>query len=299
MRAEVRALQEAMGREGYIADDATATAVFLAQDLQMPLLVEGDAGVGKTEIAKVVAQLRGTELIRLQCYEGLDVSTALYEWNYPRQMLRVRMSESEGIDADRMEQAVFGRSYLLERPLLRAITRREGPAVLLVDEVDRADEAFEAFLLEVLSDFQVTIPELGTIRAEHVPCVVLTSNCTREIGDALRRRCLYLHLEHPALEKEVRILRARVPGASETLALEIGRFLQALRTRRLVRSPGVAESIDWARALARLHLEHLDAEVVQATLGCLVKDRHDLRDLKLAELSQLVAVARGAEALVS
>jgi MoxR-like ATPase len=299
MRAEVRALQEAMGRQGYIADDATATAVFLAQDLQKPLLVEGDAGVGKTEIAKVVAQLRGTELIRLQCYEGLDVSTALYEWNYPRQMLRVRMSESEGIDADRMEQAVFGRSYLLERPLLRAITRREGPAVLLVDEVDRADEAFEAFLLEVLSDFQVTIPELGTIRAEHVPCVVLTSNCTREIGDALRRRCLYLHLEHPALEKEVRILRARVPGASETLTLEIGRFLQVLRARRLVRSPGVAESIDWARALARLHLEHLDAEVVQATLGCLVKDRHDLRDLKLAELSQLVAVARGVEALVS
>jgi len=299
MRAEIRALQEAMSREGYIADEAIATAVFLTEDLQKPLLVEGDAGVGKTEIAKVLARLRGTELIRLQCYEGLDVSTALYEWNYPRQMLRVRMAEQEGKDAGQMEEAVFGRSYLLERPLLRAITHREGPAVLLIDEVDRADEAFEAFLLEVLSDFQVTIPELGTIRAVHVPHVVLTSNCTREIGDALRRRCLYLYVEHPSLEKEVRILRARVPGASETLALEIGRFLQALRLRRLARSPGVAESIDWAQALARLHLDHLDAELVQATLGCLIKDRHDLRDLKAADLSQLVSAARGAAARAS
>jgi MoxR-like ATPase len=299
MRAEIRALQEAMSREGYIADEAIATAVFLTEDLQKPLLVEGDAGVGKTEIAKVLARLRGTELIRLQCYEGLDVSTALYEWNYPRQMLRVRMAEQEGKDAGQMEEAVFGRSYLLERPLLRAITHREGPAVLLIDEVDRADEAFEAFLLEVLSDFQVTIPELGTIRAVHVPHVVLTSNCTREIGDALRRRCLYLYVEHPSLEKEVRILRARVPGASETLALEIGRFLQALRLRRLARSPGVAESIDWAQALARLHLDHLDAELVQATLGCLIKDRHDLRELKAADLSQLVSAARGAEARAS
>jgi MoxR-like ATPase len=295
MRAEVRALQEAMAREGYIADDAIATALHLTQDLGKPLLVEGDAGVGKTEIAKVLARLRGTELIRLQCYEGLDVSTALYEWNYPRQMLRVRMAEREGLDAAQMEQQVFGRSYLLERPLLRAISRREGPAVLLIDEVDRADEAFEAFLLEVLSDFQVTIPELGTIRAEHVPCVVLTSNCTREIGDALRRRCLYLHLEHPSLEKEVRILRMRVPGASETLALEIGRFLQALRQRRLVRSPGVAESIDWALALARLHLDHLDEETARATLGCLVKDRHDLGELRGSELARLVSEARGEE----
>jgi len=293
MREEVRALQEAMAREGYIADEAIATALLLTEDLGKPLLIEGDAGVGKTEIAKVLARLRGTELIRLQCYEGLDVSTALYEWNYPRQMLRVRMSEREAIDADRMEQAVFGRSYLLERPLLRAITRREGPAVLLIDEIDRADEAFEAFLLEVLSDFQVTIPELGTIRAEHVPHVVLTSNCTREIGDALRRRCLYLHLDHPSLEKEVRILRGRVPGASETLSLQIGRFLQALRARRLARAPGVAESIDWARALVRLHQDQLDEEVVRATLGCVVKDRHDLRDLDASELGRLVAEARG------
>ena len=296
MKAEIRALREAMGGEGYIADDAVATAVFLALDLGKPLLIEGDAGVGKTEIAKVLARLRGTELIRLQCYEGLDVSTAVYEWNYPRQMLRARMAEREGQGAAELEEAVFGRAYLLERPLLRAITRTEGPAVLLVDEVDRADEAFEAFLLEVLSDFQVTIPELGTLRAEHVPHVVLTSNCTREIGDALRRRCLYLHLEHPTLEKEVRILRARVPGASEVLALEIGRFVRALRGRRLVRSPGVAESIDWARALVRLHLDRLDPEVVLATLGCIVKDRHDLRELDAAEVGRLVAEARIAEA---
>jgi MoxR-like ATPase len=296
MSPEVRALGEAMAREGYLADDAVATAVFLALELGRPLLVEGDAGVGKTELAKVLARLCATELVRLQCYEGLDVSTALYEWNYPRQMLRARMAEREGQDVAALEEAVFGRAYLLERPLLRAITHRDGPAVLLVDEVDRADEGFEAFLLEVLSDFQVTIPELGTLRAEHVPHVVLTSNGTREIGDALRRRCLYLHLEHPSLEKEVRILRARVPGASEALALEIGRFVRALRGRGLVRSPGVAESIDWARALARLHQERLEPEVVAATLGCIVKDRHDLRQLGAAEVGRLVAEARAAEA---
>ena len=299
MRPEVRALEEAMAREGYIADDAIATALLLADELRKPLLVEGDAGVGKTEIAKVLSRLKGTELIRLQCYEGLDVSTALYEWNYPRQMLRVRMAEREGLEPGQMEQAVFGRGYLLERPLLRAICRREGPAVLLIDEVDRADEAFEAFLLEVLSDFQVTIPELGTIRAEHVPHVVLTSNCTREIGDALRRRCLYLHLDHPSLEKEVAILRTRVPGATAALAEEIGRFLRALRQRRLMRRPGVAESIDWAQALVRLHADHLDPATVRSTLGCIVKDRRDQHDLDEEELAQLVALAASPEALAS
>jgi MoxR-like ATPase len=293
MRPEIRALREAMGGEGYLADDAAATAVFLALDLGKPLLVEGDAGVGKTEIAKVLARLRETELIRLQCYEGLDVSTAVYEWNYPRQMLRARM---EGQSAAGLEEAVFGRAYLLERPLLRAITRTEGPAVLLIDEVDRADEAFEAFLLELLSDFQVTIPELGTLRAEHVPHVVLTSNGTREIGDALRRRCLYLHLEHPSLEKEVRILRAKVPGASEALSTGIARVVRALRARRLVRSPGVAESIDWARALVRLHCDRLEPELVLATLGCIVKDRHDLRELSAPEVARLVADAQAGEA---
>ncbi|MFL5264837.1 MAG: AAA family ATPase [Anaeromyxobacteraceae bacterium] len=294
MRAEISALRDAMAGEGYIADDAVATALFLALDLEKPLLIEGDAGVGKTEIAKVLARLRGTDLIRLQCYEGLDVSTAVYEWNYPRQMLRARMGE--GQDPAALEETVFGRAFLLERPLLRALTHPGRPAVLLVDEVDRADEAFEAFLLEVLSDFQVTIPELGTVRAEHVPHVVLTSNCTREIGDALRRRCLYLHLDHPALEKEVRILRAKVPGASEALAREVARFVRALRSRRLVRSPGVAESIDWARALVRLHQDRLEPDVVLATLGCIVKDRHDVRELAGGDLLRLVAEAGAGEA---
>ncbi len=299
MRAEIRAMQEAMERHGYIAEPEIALAVFLAKEMQKPLLVEGDAGVGKTEIAKVLARLLDTELIRLQCYEGLDVNTALYEWNYQRQLLRLRMAEQDGQDPSRIEEIIFSRSYLLERPLLRAITRREGPPVLLVDEVDRADDGFEAFLLEVLSDFQVTIPELGPIRAEHVPYVVLTSNRSREIGDALRRRCLYLYIEHPTLEKEVRIIQARVPGASAHLAGEIGRFMQALRRRRLSRTPGVAETLDWAQALIRLHQEHLDAEAVQATLGCILKDRHDLNDLGSEALSALAAEARAAGALAS
>jgi len=292
VRPEIRQLVDAMAARGYIADESTATAVFLARELGRPLLVEGDAGVGKTEIGKVWAQIAGTELIRLQCYEGLDVSTALYEWNYPRQLLRVRIAEAEGQTADAMEETIFSSAYLLERPLLRALTRAGGPAVLLIDEIDRADEAFEAFLLEILSDFQVTIPELGTIRAAHIPHVVLTSNATREIGDALRRRCLYLHVDHPGLDKEVAILRSRVPGASEALATEIARFVGALRSRDLVRTPGVAESIDWASALCRLHSDHLDVETVEATLGCVIKDRHDRRALDGGEVAGLVAAAR-------
>ncbi len=304
MKPEIAALQEAMEREGYIADPAIATALHLAREMRRPLLIEGDAGVGKTEIAKVLARLLSTELIRLQCYEGLDVSTALYEWNYPRQMLRLRLSESEGAKpAAEVEELIFGRGYLLERPLLRAITRREGPAVLLIDEIDRADDGFEAFLLEVLSDFQVTIPELGTLKAEHIPYVILTSNGTREIGDALRRRCLYLYIEHPSFEKEVRILRSRVPGASAALAAEIGRFMAALRQRRLSKAPGVAETIDWAQALMHLHSEHLDRETVMETLGCILKDRHDLREMGAGALDavlaeSLAAAETGAEVAV-
>ncbi len=293
MRPEIVELVHAMAGRGYIADESIATVVFLARELGRPLLVEGDAGVGKTEIAKVWAEIAGAELIRLQCYEGLDVSTALYEWNYPRQLLRVRMAEAEGLTADTMEETVFSRGYLLERPLLRALTHAGGPAVLLIDEIDRADEAFEAFLLELLSDFQVTIPELGTIRAAHVPHVVVTSNATREIGDALRRRCLYLHIDHPSVDKEVAILRSRVPGASEALALEIARFVASLRSRNLVRMPGVAESIDWARALCRLHSDHLDVDTVEATLGCVIKDQHDRRGLPTSELAGMVATAGG------
>jgi MoxR-like ATPase len=281
---------------GYVADEAIATAVFLAREMRKPLLVEGAAGGGKTELAKVLAQLLDTDLIRLQCYEGLDVNTALYEWNYPRQMLRARLAEQDGRNPSEIEELIFSRDYLLERPLLRAITRREGPAVLLIDEIDRADEGFEAFLLEVLSDFQVTIPEIGTIRAEHAPHVILTSNRSREIGDALRRRCLYLFVDHPTLEKEVRILHLKAPGASNDLTREIGRFMQALRRRRLSKAPGVAEAIDWAHALVRLHRPHLDAEAVAETLGCFLKDRHDLEDLDRAAIDALVAEALGAEA---
>lgn len=295
MKPEIQSVWNALERLGYIADPAIATAIFLAREMRKPLLVEGDAGGGKTELAKALAQWLDTELIRLQCYEGLDVNTALYEWNYPRQILRARLAEHEGRSAAEVEELIFSRSYLLERPLLRAITRREGPPVLLVDEIDRADEGFEAFLLEVLSDFQVTIPELGTIRAEHVPYVILTSNRSREIGDALRRRCLYLYIERPTLEKEVRILRTKVPDASHRLAGEIGRFVQTLRKRHLSKTPGVAETIDWALALVRLHTDHLDADVVAQTLGCILKDAHDLKGFGADEVATLVAAARSAE----
>jgi MoxR-like ATPase len=259
--------------------------------MQKPLLVEGEAGVGKTEIAKVLAKVLATELIRLQCYEGLDANTALYEWNYQRQLLRLRIAEREGHDPAKLEDLIFGRQYLLERPLLRAITRREGPAVLLIDEIDRADDGFEAFLLEVLSDFQITIPELGTIRAEHPPLVVLTSNRTREIGDALRRRCLYLYVEHPGLEKELRILHGKVPGLNEHLARAVALFVQQLRARELRKLPGVAETIDWAQALVRLHRNRLDPETVRNTLGCLLKDEQDLKATGAGALDELVAYA--------
>ena len=302
----------------YVAEPSIVTAVHLARAMEKPLLVEGDAGVGKTEIAKVMAGVLGTELIRLQCYEGLDVNTALYEWNYQKQLLRLRIAAEEGRGSagapaadesmagpapggdaparSNLEDLIFGRGYLLERPLLRAITMPDKAPVLLIDEIDRADEGFEAFLLEVLSDFQVTIPELGTIRATHRPFVVLTSNRTREIGDALRRRCLYLYIEHPPFEKEVEIIRAKVPGIAERLADEITRFVQELRGRRLMKPPGVAETLDWARALITLHRDHLDAETVSETLGCLVKDRHDMRQLDGGEVGALVEVAGGAGA---
>ena len=309
MRPEIARLQADMRKLDYVAEPAIVTAVYLARAMEKPLLIEGDAGVGKTEIAKVQAGIMETELIRLQCYEGLDVNTALYEWNYQKQLLRLRIAgesmagrdRAGALDApagesmaglDDLEDLIFGRSYLLERPLLRAITRRDGAPVLLIDEIDRADEGFEAFLLEVLSDFQVTIPELGTIRAAHRPLVFLTSNRTREIGDALRRRCLYLYIEHPAFEKEVEIVRAKVPGISERLAAEITGFVQALRRRQLMKPPGVAETLDWARALITLHSDALDAETVGETLGCLIKDRHDMREFADGDVAELVGAAR-------
>jgi len=295
---QIRLVQAAMERWGYIAEPEIATAVYLAREMNKPLLVEGDAGVGKTEIAKVLARMLSTELVRLQCYEGLDSNTALYEWNYQRQLLRLKIAErerdSEGRESrspGELEDLIFGREYLLERPLLRAITRREGPAVLLIDEIDRADEGFEAFLLELLSDFQITIPELGTIRAEHVPVVVLTSNRSREIGDALRRRCLYLYVEHPPFDKELRILRGKVPAVSEQLATTVTRFVQKLRMQPLRKLPGVAETLDWAQALSRLHRDALDAETAHATLGCLLKDEQDIKATGENRLAELLAYA--------
>ena len=294
MTPEIGALLRSLEAESYIAEPATATALYLARATRKPLLIEGDAGVGKTELAKVWARLEDTDLIRLQCYEGLDVQTALYEWDYPRQMLRLRMSEATGEDLDRLESRIFSRDYLLERPLLRAITHEDKPAVLLIDEIDRADDGFEAFLLEVLSDFQVTIPELGTIVAQHPPYVVLTSNRTRELGDALRRRCLYLYLDHPSLEREVRIIRARCPEGSGALPEEIARFLQALRARRLVKPPGVAETLDFTRALTTLRQRSLEAEVVTQTLGTLLKDKHDLETITPSEIAEMLARVREA-----
>jgi MoxR-like ATPase len=259
---------------GFIASDAFATALQLVLALRKPLLVEGPAGVGKTESAKVLADVLGTRLIRLQCYEGLDALTALYEWNYPRQMLRIRMSEGEGASLQQREAEIFGEEFLLKRPLLEAIVQDEAP-VLLIDEVDRADEAFEAFLLEVLAEWQVTIPELGTIRAQHPPHVILTSNRTRELSDALRRRCLFFWIPYPSLEEEIAILHARIPGLSERLVDQIARSMQILRGLPLQKAPGVAESLDWARAIINLHRDHLDMQVLEQTLGCVLKVRED------------------------
>ena len=267
---------------GFIVDEAFATALQIMLALEKPLLIEGPAGVGKTESAKVLAEVLGTDLIRLQCYEGLDAMAALYEWNYPRQMLHARLSETEGSSLEEREAYIFSEPFLLKRPLLDAITRDRAP-VLLVDEVDRADEAFEAFLLEVLAEWQVTIPELGTIRARHKPQVILTSNRTRELSDALRRRCLFLWLPYPSLEQEIEILHARVPGVSDRLAQQIARFMQVLRSLPLQKSPGVAESLDWAMALMSLHRDHLDASVLEQTWGCVLKVHEDLGVMRAHE----------------
>jgi MoxR-like ATPase len=292
MRDEIRKIKILMEEALYIADPAIATAVYLATTLGKPLLVEGHAGVGKTEIAKVLARVLDTNLIRLQCYEGLDAATALYEWNYPKQLLRIKLEERETRSVAEKEADIFSEPFLLKRPLLQAITQDGKPPVLLVDEVDRADLEFESFLLEVLSDFQVTIPEIGTIRATRRPPVVLTSNRSRDLSDALRRRCLYLWIDYPSFEKEVRILSTKVPGINERLAGEIARMMQGLRRMKLAKVPGVAETLDWAAALAALHADHLDPDVVRATLGCIVKEMEDVKrleaDLAGGRLSELL-----------
>ena len=279
MADPIAELLERLEREAYVADPAIATSLYLALQLRKPLLVEGHAGVGKTEIAKVLARTLGTDLIRLQCYEGLDASTALYEWNYARQLLHIRMQERDGSIAGG-EARIFGEEFLLKRPLLQAIAHQGRAPVLLVDEIDRSDEEFEAFLLEVLSDFQVTVPELGTIRASERPHVLLTSNRSRELSDALRRRCLYLWIDHPPYEKELSIVRRKVPGASEELAAQIVGLVQQLRRAKLAKVPGVSETLDWAAALVALHASKLDPGIVAETLGCVLKDESDLRKVR-------------------
>jgi MoxR-like ATPase len=259
---------------GYIADPSLATALMLMDMLGRPLLLEGEAGVGKTEVAKALAKVHGSELIRLQCYEGLDRTEAIYEWNYQSQLLAIKIREQS--DASALEEHIFSEKYLLERPVLAAIRREQAP-VLLIDEIDRADEEFEAFLLEVLSDFQVSIPELGTITATSIPRVVLTSNGTRELSDALRRRCLYHPLDFPDVDREARILVVRIPGIDAALALQVARLMQGMRKEDLSKTPGIAETLDWAAALVGLGVSRLDAdrEAVYDTLSCVLKTRED------------------------
>ena len=285
----VESLLDALESESYVADAGIATSVHLARTLERPLLVEGRAGVGKTEIANVMARLLDTRLIRLQCYEGLDVTTALYEWNYTKQLLRIRLDEQSGRTADEREQDIFSEPFLLQRPLLAALTEPDKAPVLLIDEVDRADEEFEAFLLEVLADFQVTIPEIGTVKATHRPLVILTSNRSRDLSDALRRRCLYLWIDYPDLEKELRIVRAKVPGIAEELARQVCRFVQTAREMDLEKVPGISETLDWGMAMVVLNLDRLDGETVRKTLGALVKDADDLKRFQSEALDEIMS----------
>jgi MoxR-like ATPase len=274
---------------GYVSDAALATVVYLTIRLGKPLLLEGHAGLGKTEVAKTLGQFLGTRLIRLQCYEGLDVSSAVYEWNYQKQLLAIKIEEQSGQSVAEKEKHIFGREFLLERPLLQAIQEPEASPVLLIDEIDRADEAFEAFLLELLSDFQISVPELGTIRAKHPPLVVLTSNRSRELSDALKRRCLYHWIEYPSLEKEMKIVAARLPGIGEELERQVVGFVQQVRRLNLIKSPGVAETLDWAQALMALSKQHLDAAAVEETLGCVSKSMDDTAKIKAAGIEKLIA----------
>ena len=283
-------LRERLQRAGYLADADLATTVWLASALQRPLLLEGDAGVGKTALATALAQSQNATLVRLQCFEGLDLAQAAYEWNYGRQLMAIRMSESDKDAAGRVRESdVFSRDYLLERPLLRAISQ-QGPCVLLIDEIDRADEAFEAFLLEVLAEYQITVPEIGTIRATHIPQVILTSNGTRELSDALRRRCLYHYLDYPTLAREIAIVKAALPQVDTRLVEDAVQFVQRLRREDLAKIPGIAETLDWVNALFQMRYQSLpeDMSAVLGTLGCLLKTREDRFVMGPDRLRQLV-----------
>jgi MoxR-like ATPase len=284
----VRQIQRLLEEQIYIADAAIATALYLSMTLGKPLLIEGPAGVGKTEIAKSLAKALDTKMIRLQCYEGLDATTALYEWNYPKQLLHLKLEETSPASEAEKEAAIFSEAFLLKRPLLQAITEHERAPVLLIDEIDRSDEEFEAFLLEVLSDFQVTIPEIGTITATHKPHVVLTSNRSRDLSDALRRRCLYHWIDYPSLDKELEIVRAKVPLIADELSRRVTQVMQATRTMSLSKIPGVAETLDWANALVALHANELNDEIMAETIGCFLKDETDIATFK-AELPRINA----------
>ncbi|MDE2293727.1 MAG: MoxR family ATPase [Elusimicrobia bacterium] len=290
----IEGLQDAFRAQGYVCDRPLSTVAFLALRLGRPLLLEGEAGVGKTEVAKVLAAVLHARLIRLQCYEGLDVNTAVYEWNYPRQMLEIRLREARGEGKQATAHDIFGPEFLIRRPLLQALEAHDGvPPVLLIDEIDRADEEFEAYLLEILSDFQVTVPEIGTIRAERPPRVIVTSNRTREVHDALKRRCLYHWIDYPSAEKEYEIVLARLPELPHRLAQQIVGFVQELRASDLTKLPGIAETLDWAAALVALGAEDLSPAVVEQTLGVLLKYQEDVRAVKGPVAEMALAEASG------
>lgn len=284
-------IQKLLERQAYISDSSIATSIYLSMLLKKPLLIEGPAGVGKTEIAKVMASALDTGLIRLQCYEGLDANQAIYEWNYQRQLLYLKMTERMDLSVQEKESDIFGEEYLMQRPLLKSI-RAKTPQVLLIDEIDRADEEFESFFLELLSEWQISIPEIGTIKAESIPYAIITSNRVRELSDALRRRCLYLWIDFPSFDKELEIIMAKVPDINKTLAEQITNFMGSVRQMKLEKLPGVSETLDWATALTSMHIDHLSKEVVEATLGIILKDWKDIRDtqLSLDELFEKVGV---------
>jgi MoxR-like ATPase len=292
--ASIDATVDLLAGADYLADRALGTVLFLALKMGRPLFLEGEAGVGKTEIAKVLSSTLGRRLIRLQCYEGLDVAAAVYEWNYAAQMIAIRVAEAEGThDRERLEHDVFSERFLIKRPLLQALEPHpSGAPVLLIDELDRADEAFEAFLLEVLADFQVTIPELGTVKAKHAPIAVITSNRTREIHDALKRRCLYHWVGYPSVERELKIVRAKVPGIAKALSEQLVLFVQALRKEDLFKAPGVAETLDWASALAELDAIELDPSMASDTLGVLLKYQDDIARIEGGKAKELVETVR-------
>lgn len=287
----INQLNQDLLKQGYIADPPILMSLFLARRLQRPLLVEGPPGVGKTEIAKVLAKVNNTELIRLQCYEGLNAEQSLYEWNYQKQLLSLKMMETEKKSLADKEAFIFSENFLLQRPLLQAITRPT-PPVLLIDEVDRADEEFESFLLELLSDWQISIPELGVVKATQIPQVIITSNRMRDLSEALRRRCFYLWIDYPEFEKELTIVRNKVPAIDQQLGEQICRFMEALREKKLEKTPGIAETLDWAQALATLHIDALDKKVVEDTLGIILKDWKDIRETAqtLSQLFEQVGV---------